>query len=133
MSFQIYNPTFSDKKLNGYSLRCVLFDGHIGKRKRWNKRIFTIGHMWNFPIKYGLLIGFTTLESKNSNKLTKHGLSPSKRLKSNSVQGFLLIRMPKDNLCGGAKAWTLILGLKPHLLIRIRPRRSKRLKMPHRE
>ena len=25
---------FSDKKLNGYSLLCVLLDGHIGIRKR---------------------------------------------------------------------------------------------------
>ena len=45
---------FSDKKLNGYSLLCVLLDGHIGIRKRWNKRIFTIVSMWNFPIQHGL-------------------------------------------------------------------------------
>ena len=32
----------------------------------------------------------------------------------------------------GAKAWTLILGLKPYLLIRVRPRRSKCLEKPHR-
>ena len=31
----------------------------------------------------------------------------------------------------GAKAWTFMLGLKLHLLIRMRPRRRKCLEMPH--
>ena len=53
IKIQILN-FFSDKKLNGYSLLYVLLDGHIGIRKRWNKRIFTIVSMWNFPIRHGL-------------------------------------------------------------------------------
>ena len=33
--------------------------------------------------------------------------------------------------CGGTKAWASVLSLKPHLLVRVRPRRKKHLGKPH--
>ena len=44
------------------------------------------------------------------------------------MQGFLTNH---NFILWGAKTWTLILGLKPHLLTRMRPKRRKCLERPH--
>ena len=52
------------------------------------------------------------------------------RFKSSTYLEICTIEREID-FCGGAKAWASVLGLKPPLLARVRPRRKKCLGKPH--